>query len=87
MVKSFKGNALKELDEEVNKFLEEHTGSRVINFVATQNFGAVPKPVYIYIVEYMEDKVEKVEPVYEPTTQHTMASQENPLEYMHFTEI
>lgn len=87
MVKSFKGNALKELDVEVNKFLEEHIGSRVINFVATQNFGAVPKPVYIYIVEYMEDKVEKVEPVYEPTTQHTMQDQGNPLEYMHFTEI
>lgn len=61
MVKSFKGNVLKELDVEVNKFLEEHIGSQVINFFATQNFGAVavPKPVYIYIVEYMEDKVEK----------------------------
>lgn len=55
MVKSFKGNDLVELDKKVNKFLGEHNKSKVINFVATQNFMAVPKPVYIYIVEYEEE--------------------------------
>lgn len=54
MIKSFKGNSLKELDKEVNAFLEKHMNAKVVNFQAVNSGGSVSKIIYIYIVEFEE---------------------------------
>lgn len=52
MIKSFKGNSLKELDTEVNTFLDNNSKAKVIDFQAVNSGGSVPKLIYIYIVEF-----------------------------------
>lgn len=52
MIKSFRGNNLTELDKEVNAFLEKYGNAKVVNFQAVNSGGAVPKIIYIYIVEF-----------------------------------
>lgn len=51
MIKSFRGNNLTELDKEVNAFLEKYGDAKVVSFQAVNSGGAVPKIIYIYIVE------------------------------------
>lgn len=55
MIKSFRGNNLTELDKEVNAFLEKYGNAKVVNFQAVNSGGAVPKIIYIYIVEFSRE--------------------------------